>query len=107
MYTLSEQMNSTVDTMGRSYNAEKDLIALAEDDADDIWAGDYYPRRYPSEHFSLEYLDWYSTSDEKTIALVSGIYETSTEAKAALKNLRSFAPEAFVVKAEVYVGCMH
>ena len=94
--------------MGRYYNKTKDLIVLPEDDEDEIYAGTYFPRRFPSENLSLEYLTFYqSQSREKTIALVTGIYETEISADSALTVLRMTESKVFKIKADIYVGCLH
>jgi hypothetical protein len=108
MVRLSKALGIPVDTMGRHYDAGKDLIALPDNDEDEIYAGQYYPRREPSEYLSLEYLNYYqSAAPEKTIALVRGIYGSELAAKKALAALQPGAGTAFAVKARVYVGCMH
>lgn len=109
MFSLSRQLPMDIDTMGRTYDKVKKLIALPVNADDDIYAGEYYPRRYPSVFLSLEYLGYYNghAGDEKTIALVAGIYANKKDAEKALIILRKRAPEAFSLKAKVYVGCMH
>jgi hypothetical protein len=108
MFMISKKLNITIDTMGRSYSEAKNLIALPENDEDDIYAGDYYPRRYPSGFLSLEYLNFYNTkAKEKTIALVSGIYQNEMSADSALAIINKIEKNSFKIKAEVYVGCMH
>ena len=108
MNLLSKSLPLEVDLMGRSYNNKKDLIALPDNAEDEIYAGDYFPRRYPSKSLSLEYLDFYKAgAGNKTIALVSGIYETETKADSALDRLRMFEPGSFKLKSKVYIGCMH
>ncbi|OOQ58236.1 hypothetical protein BC343_11375 [Mucilaginibacter pedocola] len=107
MLALNQTLNTPIDTMDRGYNSKKDLIALPEDSDDDMYAGDYFPRRYPSSALSLEYMQFYKpNSAEKTIALVTGIYESKTSADSALNALKPSAG-AFAVKAHIYVGCMH
>jgi hypothetical protein len=108
MMRWSSRLSIPVDTMGRTYNWRKDLIALPEDDEDEIYAGEYYPRRFPSEHFSLEYLDFYTSEiPQKTIALVAGLYESKTRADSALIALKKVAPKAFVHESVIFTGCMH
>lgn len=108
MYALSNRLNIPIDTMGRHYNASKNLIALADDDEDEIYAGDYYPRRYPSDNLSLEYLEIYQRdANDKTIALVAGIYETEANADSSLAILKRQEPNCFKLKSELYIGCMH
>lgn len=89
MFDLYGKLNIPVDTMGRFYNKSKNLIALPDNDEDEMYAGDYFPRRFPSDNMSLEYLNIYqSNAGEKTIALVTGIYETEKSADSALKVIQ-------------------
>lgn len=114
-YALRQQMldiagttGLTIDTMGRYYDRSKDLIQLPEDDDDEMYRGDYFPRRFPSGHLSLEYLVLYKPlSGDKTIALVTGIYESEHAADSARKAVSQIQPGAFVLKSGIYVGCLH
>jgi len=106
MLKLHDTTGIAIDTMGRYYNKKKDLIMVPEDDEDDVIAGDYYPRRGPSQTLSLEYLNTYtSDADPKMMALVRGIYEDKASADKALRLLPW--RKAFVFKGKVYVGCLH
>lgn len=108
MFLVHKKLNIPIDTLGRFYNRKKNLIALPDNDTDEIYAGGYFPRRYPSESLSLEYLNVYQKeSGDKTIALVAGIYETEKRAKKALTNLRKVQRNAFLVKSKIYIGCIH
>ena len=108
MFNLNRQLNIPIDTMGRFYNKTKNLIALPDNDEDEIYAGDYFPRRFPSDNLSLEYLDFYQRqAGEKTIALVTGIYEKEKSADSALTVLQKTEKKVFKIKADIYVGCMH
>lgn len=107
MIDLNRKLNIPIDTMGRFYNKTKNLIALPDNDEDEIYAGDYFPRRFPSDNLSLEYLDYYQRqAGEKTISLVTGIYETETKADSALTVLLKTEKKVFKIKANIYVGCM-
>jgi hypothetical protein len=108
MFNLNRRLNIPIDTMGRFYNKTKNLIALPDNDEDEIYAGDYFPRRFLSDNLSLEYLDFYQRqAGEKTIALVTGIYETEKSADSALTVLHKTEKKVFKIKADIYVGCMH
>ena len=107
MFDLNKSLNIPIDTMERSYNKAKDLIALSEKDEDEMYAGEYYPRREVSDFLSLEYLYMYKPdAKEKTIALVRGIYGNKAAADSALLAMGQ-SKTAFAFKAKVYVGCMH
>lgn len=108
MLSLSRTLTLEIDTMDRHYNIEKNLIALPDDDGDEIYAGEYYPRRHPSPCVSLEYLNFYQdAAREKTIALVCGIYESENTADSALQVLAKQSSSSFKIKSKVYIGCMH
>ena len=108
MFELNSKFKIPIDTMGRFYNKVKNLIALPDNDEDEIYSGDYFPRRFLSDNLSLEYLDFYQRqAKEKTIALVTGIYETEKSADSALTVLRMTEKKVFKIKADIYVGCMH
>lgn len=107
MFNLHQSSNLVIDTMGRYYNRVKNLIQLPDNDEDEMYAGEYFPRRYPSPNLSLEYLDQYQPgSESKMIALVAGIYETKISADSALNAIKR-SEKAFVLKSRIYVGCMH
>jgi hypothetical protein len=108
MENIHQTLNISIDTMGRYYNKAKDLIALPDNDSDEIYAGDYYPRRYPTNFLSLEYMALYNRgSSIKTIALIAGIYENKNSADSALKILKPVRSNAFAIKSSIYMGCMH
>lgn len=108
MLKISNELGLPIDTLGRTFDQKKNLIALPEDDEDELYAGDYFPRRNPGENLSLEYLDFYQKSAvEKRIAILSGIYEHKKSADSALKILKRIAPKAFSLKAKIFMGCMH
>lgn len=108
MFGLHASLHIPIDTMERTYNTTKNLIALPDNSEDEAYAGEYFPRRLPSESLSLEYLNFYHhQAGSKTIALVTGIYETARSADSALALLQTTDAKAFRLKAVIYVGCIH
>lgn len=108
MYELADKMLFEIDTMNRYFDSKKDLICLPDNDADEMYRGDYFPRRSPSATLSLEYMNFYKPdAGEKTMALVAGIYEGEGEANVRLADVKKVMSLAFVIKSEVFVGCMH
>lgn len=108
MYEIGNSLNLTVDTLNRSYDVTRDLIALPADDADEMYAGDYFPRRFPDEFLSIEYMNFYQQSTrEKNMALISGIYEDQKIADSALVIIQKKVKTAYTLKTEMYIGCMH
>jgi len=108
MIDLREKLNIEIDTMGRGYDLKKDLICLPENDEDEIYAGDYFPRRYPTETLSIEYLDFYDRENgEKSIGIIVGMFDKKDKAENSLKKLKDFTNRGFIIKANIYMGCMH
>lgn len=110
MFLLSEKLQIKIDTMGRSYDTTKNLICLPENDEDEMYAGEYYPRRYPSQTLSLEYLNYYTKEKnirERTIALVALITDQKEKAIAKRIQIQKYAPQVFVFNNKIYMGCMH
>ncbi|MBX2971505.1 MAG: hypothetical protein KF797_00230 [Flavobacteriales bacterium] len=107
MQELAATLPASIDMMGRRYHPERDSLLLPFDDADELYAGSYFPRRFPSGDLSIEYLDNYTTASPGAFALVTGIWETSQQADSALRGLAPMAPSAFTVQAELFLGCMH
>lgn len=110
LIAIQNKTKQVFDSMGRYYDKHKNLIVVPYDpeDPEYQYAGDYYPRRFPSETLSLEYLDFYSTkSGESTIALVAGIYEQEYLADSAVTSLHHARFKAFKLKTYMYTGCMH
>ena len=59
MTDLSLRVQLPIDSMGRFFDPVANLIKLPDNDEDEIYAGDYFPRRVPSETLSIEYLNLY------------------------------------------------
>ena len=110
MFVLAEKLQLDIDSMGRYYDQTKNLICLPEDDEDEIYAGDYFPRRYPTETLSLEYLGYYLDDiqpTDRTIALVVTITDKEEDADIILTKVKKHMDKAYKVKASIYMGCMH
>ncbi len=53
MTNLSLRIQVPIDSMGRFFDPVANLIKLPDNDEDEIYAGDYFPRRVPSETLSI------------------------------------------------------
>ena len=108
MYEVSKKLNFEIDTMERGYDIRKDLICLPDDHEDEIYAGDYFPRRYPSENLSIEYFIIYeSSTNNKMMALVAGIFEDENVARQVLNTINKKFSKSFIVNSDLYIGTMH
>ena len=110
MFNLAEKAGSEIDTMGRGFNPLKERITLPVDAEDEIYAGEYFPRRYPSTSLSLEYLGYYLPNgqmENTTIALVTTITSNKKEAEKALNVLKRYSKRAYLIRSRIYMGCIH
>ena len=108
MYLWSGQLNWGIDTLERYYNKEKKALLVSDKSEDEIYRGEYFPRRFGTETLSIEYLNTYSTfTTANTFALLLGIYDSEAEAKKALNKSIKVSQRAFVLPSYLYMGCMH
>ncbi len=108
MYGLHAASGLPIDTLNRYYNPTKKEIVVAENDEDEMYRGEYFPRRFPGINLSIEHMNTYNSNSRANIlALVAAICETKTAADSVLERISPSAKKAFVVKGAVFVGCMH
>jgi hypothetical protein len=108
MYPLAATLGLVIDTMNRYYDLDKDRIVLNENDEDEMFRGEYFPRRTESATISLEYYSLYDTSSsEGNIVLVAGLFYEQPGADSLLTLVRKEVPNAFVKPARMYMGCIH
>ena len=108
MYLWSGQLNWGIDTLERYYNREKKVLVVSDKSEDEIYRGEYFPRRFGTETLSIEYLNTYTKfTTANTFALVLGIYDSDAEAKKALNKSSKVSQRAFVLPSYLYMGCMH
>ena len=108
MYGIENVNSIKVDTMDRYFNETHKKLILPEDNEDEIYAGDYYPRRYASETLSIEYLGFYTpNAQDNTFALVAGIFNKKGEASKRHKKLKGEHTKSFVLESKIFMGCMH
>lgn len=114
-YTMNEKMQGLsqlvaleVNRMERRFDTSKYRMVNADYSEENAYAGDYFPRQYPSEYLSLEYEQFYKnhSGNEATIFLVAGIYEKKVEAKMKLREIKKIFGSAYIVKDVVYDGCL-
>lgn len=98
--------NLKIDMQDKTYDLHKKQICLPENHEDELYAGTYYPRRYSSEYLSIEYIQYYQEDLKKDLmGIIFLITEDKKEAQRKLKNLD--INSAYILKAKIYVGCMH
>ena len=107
MTCISEKLLIEIDSMGREYDAENKLIRLPKNHEDEIYAGDYFPRRYPSKTLSIEHFEYYNIESSHLKCIVAGIYETKKEAVKRMKLIKPYSSNTFILSTKLYMGCMH
>ena len=110
MFFLHNTLDIDVDTMNRGYDKERKIICLPVDDEDEIYAGEYYPRRYPGESLSIEHLNYYldkGNISKNTLALVVAIETDKNKAENTQKKVMKHFKNAFMIHSRIYIGCMH
>lgn len=105
---ISAATKQEIDSLGRFYNPKRKQITLPEDSDDEIYAGEYFPRRFASESLSLEQYDAYvPKSTPETFALVAGVYENRHDADSLARILKPANKKTFVLETMLFIGCMH
>ncbi|MBR9861468.1 hypothetical protein GYB22_12140 [bacterium] len=107
MFDLSESCKIEIDTMGRSFDSTRNLICLPDDAEDEIYAGEYFARRYPSVRLSLEYFHYYSEDNcsEKMIALIACISTDPEMAETLLESIKPQSISTFIIRKQIFMGC--
>lgn len=108
MHMLSSKLHIPIDTLNRYYNAVKKEVVLADNDEDEMYRGEYFPRRDASASLSIEMYKYYVDAPAlEPMALVAGIYGKEGAANYALTQIKPYVAYAKVVKGKIYMGCMH
>lgn len=108
MLKISEESKIKIDSLDRSFDKSKGRLVLPDNHEDEIYAGEYYPRRYDSDFLSIEYLNFYTErAGENTMAVIAGIYEDKSQADSAFLSIRQVDNKALLMRSKMYIGCMH
>lgn len=115
MLAVHKRFHIAIDTLGRYYDFQTHKIILPEDDADEMYQGAYFPRRFESLSLSIENADYFDDSIELRepavypvrMILVAGMFADKHRADSLQKILQSSYPDVFVQKSKSYIGCMH
>ena len=107
---LSAKTSIRYDAGGLVWDSVKGLIFPGNSD-DAIYAGSYHLRRYDDNRISIEMRDHYfdvKPGDiSKKMIIVAGIYGSKADAAKRLKQVKAFAPSAYIRRTKIYMGCIH
>lgn len=108
LYSVEKKTGLEVDLMGRYFDKKKQEIILSEDDEDELYAGSYFPRRYPGNTLSIEYLNTFApAADNKKMAIIATIAETRGQADSLVRVLTPHFPHTHSIWSKVFIGCLH
>jgi hypothetical protein len=103
-------LGSRFEMLDRIYKSGKGII-VPENDNDELYQGEYYPRRpFEDQNFvSIEMSFGFNTEEADTLKMVSiaGIYSLKEQADSVVSLLQGKIPTTKTVKRELYLGCMH
>lgn len=106
-------------TLERYYNTSKKRVVLPNDHPDDIYAGEYFFRRYGDDFVSIEMRNAYpdpslkedgSTfffSDTTKMFVFAAMYGEKKQADSLANILKKQFRSTKVIASEIYMGCMH
>lgn len=104
---VASQLGTRIDSLGRMYDPRKGIV-LPPNDADELYRGEYYPRRFATPTVSIEMKYAYvAQSDTMRMLLVAGIFEEHQQADSVLALVKPLHPNAGVIDRELFIGCMH
>jgi hypothetical protein len=108
---LSNKTGIKYDDLGRIY---KDSCILYPDSIqDELYRGTYVFRRMESEPISIEMningilFTPSETKERPKMIIVAGMFANKNDAKIRLSRVQKYIPTAYILRKEVYMGCMH
>lgn len=108
MIDVARSNKKEIDSMGRFFNHIRNKLVLPDSSEDEIYAGEYFPRRYESDFLSIEYnSEYFDQSDSSTMCIVAGIYDEKDELLKAMSSFSKLKKPTIVLKTKIYMGCLH
>lgn len=116
----ADKLNFKFDTMGRYYNPQKGIV-LPDDDEDEMWAGEYFFRRFGDNLVSIEMSHAYTDTsisknepelekhreDTRKMFVFAMMYLDKKSADSLANIIKVDYPSTKVFPAQIYMGCMH
>ena len=108
---LSKKSGVVYDDLGRIY---KDSCLVWPDSiSDELYRGCYVFRRWETNAITLELniqgvcYHPYDDKEKPALIIVAGMFSNKKEANERLALIKKYVPTAYLLKKEVYMGCMH
>ncbi|MFL5729450.1 MAG: hypothetical protein ACJ75J_08190 [Cytophagaceae bacterium] len=104
----ARKLHLDYDQMDRIYKPGKGIV-VKDDDDDEMYRGQYYPRRFSGNFVSIEMKSSFirTETDAMKMLVISNIFEKSSQADSALTIVKAKYPSAQKVETVLYTGCMH
>jgi hypothetical protein len=102
----AKKLNLEFENKYIKYSKEKGIF-YAKSLPDVMYRGSYYPRRHSGEYISLENSSGYEGLASGYIIVVAGVYNDKESADKALRRIKKFFNNAYVKKANMWMGCIH
>lgn len=106
----ARKLGSRFDMLDRIYKLYKGII-VPESSEDEIYKGDYYPRRpFEDQNFvSIEMATAFvnNEQDSSKMIVLANICKTKHQADSIVEVLKKDFANAKSLKSELYMGCMH
>lgn len=108
MLAAGPKTNLPIDTMNRYYNKKKKMIVLSDKDEDEMYRGEYAPRRFTGSFISIESYSYYQTeADQSMMCLIGGLFDKKEDAELLLNEIKETFPHSEVFHTRLYNGCIH
>jgi hypothetical protein len=118
---VSDFFNFKFDTLSRYFNSTKKKIVLPDNYDDDMWAGEYFFRRFGDDFVSVEmssaYIDTLTEKNEIArdvfykdslkMFVFANMYSSKSQADSLVKLLKPKFQHARSIPTQIYMGCMH
>jgi len=90
----------------KDYSQDRGIYFTDELD-DELYAGEYFPRRYFTDYISLENSSYYQGFTPDYIIVIAGIFTDKSDAFEALDEIKKSYSEAYIKGSMLWMGCIH
>lgn len=116
---VSKFLGFKFDSLERYYDKRKKRVVLPKDHPDEIYAGEYFFRRYNDDFVSIEMRNAYPDpslkddgnsffySDTTKMFVFAAMYCEKKEADKLANTLKKQFKNTIVISSNIYMGCMH
>ena len=101
---FAQQNKILFDSLERHFAPEKHTVVVDQTSEDEMYRGEYFPRRQTGTFMSIEpYSSYFPSYKGNAMLEVLGIYDQADSASYAMKQF----PNASMKTCKLYMGCLH